>query len=449
MEKQYKLIICKQGEYLINIKKKGLEALELSKKLLNENLNEFEILVDHITLWFTQSEILNNELLTNIFKNKKEDKIGLLHKVDILEIFGYEYFKWEDNGYVQPQQNNIDSVKFLNTLSEYIKSNIVSKKFFAYVNEYGEYITSYINNISKSMQKILSKEDVDNLYDKTYSYPYVLKILEYDSSYSVRETVTGIRYSDFVKKLGEREFPSNSIYGEYKMYFSQEEVDNNSTLKKIFSKTSSVHFSVPEEVDVKVENFSWELVGGEYKIKSPKETNEKLKIIDKYKIFIKKHISENTSDFSVLEDGKIMYKGYIFNQTVKQLFEEGELEKIINGSISTTITNDNVDNKYYPLNIYIKNNLSKIIDKLKEKEDDYYFSKNIMWFIQASKSPISKFKYLKGSGSYYDLITINYLDRNIAIPVPVLGELLNIPYDDILYKFFGIKDGTRDDYKFL
>lgn len=70
-----------------------------------------------------------------------------------------------------------------------------------------------------------------------------------------------------------------------------------------------------------------------------------------------------------------------------------------------------------------------------------------MWLMHSFNNiDKQEFKYLKNSNSqeenyYYDLITLDYLDNNFAIPVPVLAKILQVTEED-LYNCF-----TEMEYK--
>lgn len=68
---------------------------------------------------------------------------------------------------------------------------------------------------------------------------------------------------------------------------------------------------------------------------------------------------------------------------------------------------------------------------------DYYIPKNMMWLLQSKVAKNSDFHYLSSDGEYdgdqfyYDLITINYLKQDFAIPVPLLSKIIGICEKDI------------------
>lgn len=71
------------------------------------------------------------------------------------------------------------------------------------------------------------------------------------------------------------------------------------------------------------------------------------------------------------------------------------------------------------------------------KSESQYIPKNMLWLSATKIATNEDFRYLEGTGNcegdsyYYDLITIYYLNKNFAMPVPVLAEILDIEEKNI------------------
>jgi len=83
--------------------------------------------------------------------------------------------------------------------------------------------------------------------------------------------------------------------------------------------------------------------------------------------------------------------------------------------------------------------------------ESYYTPKNIMWLFAATDEGNEYFQYLESDSEdenyYYDLITVNYLDNNFAIPVPVLADTMQVE-EKILHDCFA-EHSNRNDVAFI
>ncbi|KHD34671.1 permease [Clostridium acetobutylicum] len=78
-------------------------------------------------------------------------------------------------------------------------------------------------------------------------------------------------------------------------------------------------------------------------------------------------------------------------------------------------------------------NRLKAREEVASKSESEYIPKNMLWLSATNED----FRYLEGIGScdgdsyYYGLITIYYLNKNFAMPVPVFAEILDIEEKNI------------------
>ncbi|ACA47094.1 hypothetical protein HYH96_17235 [Clostridium botulinum] len=102
----------------------------------------------------------------------------------------------------------------------------------------------------------------------------------------------------------------------------------------------------------------------------------------------------------------------------------------------------------------IKEYLNKLLEICQNKEiecdDEYFASKNLMWLSYAIQNikEINTFNYLSSYGEdfYYDLVTINYLNTKIAMPVPVLAKILVVDEKIIYHSFLQHYDRNKIDF---
>ncbi|WP_291566881.1 MULTISPECIES: hypothetical protein [unclassified Clostridium] len=103
----------------------------------------------------------------------------------------------------------------------------------------------------------------------------------------------------------------------------------------------------------------------------------------------------------------------------------------------------------------ISNFIEDSISQFKSTEDKYYVPKNVMWLMYSQIDEQQEFKYLKNSNTsqednyYYDLITLNYLDNNFAIPVPILAKILQVTEEDLYNCFTEEKMEYKDEVDFI
>lgn len=101
-----------------------------------------------------------------------------------------------------------------------------------------------------------------------------------------------------------------------------------------------------------------------------------------------------------------------------------------------------------------KEQVDKWITSSASESDDYYVPKNMMWLLQSIVADNDDFKYLIGGGNeeddfYYDLITLNYLSTDFAIPVPIIAGILDVDEQSIYDCFSEHPDRPENNEGFI
>lgn len=101
---------------------------------------------------------------------------------------------------------------------------------------------------------------------------------------------------------------------------------------------------------------------------------------------------------------------------------------------------------------------NSIKNYLKENEGNHYYSKNLFWFNESQKEG-AIFTYMEDEeDDYYDLMCVVVNGFNFALPVPVLNEILNLPYPqasqqayirNMVEKYEDCEILQREDDKFI
>lgn len=414
-----------------------VEGIEATKLLSQFGINDNYVAGDgSIVLYFNKKEVENSKLLNILFKStnkaylynslSKGNKLNKL--IDIKKLYEFQHpksfdleqrYDKDERGYFL--KNNAKEIFYK------IFNSIVDEKIYVFNNIQNEGIVGYIRKgIFETPEITLEKAGlfgIDNLEDWK-KFLSKINSLYPDKSEEDKQELDKLKkgYTELQKYVEKLKFDIPLMLN------LQEDTKENEEFKKerYFSQLDNfnghewVKFYEDEEGQP---NVQW--AEGCHDIALTGLKNFESRVKDTY---------GNDKNGTV-------YRTY--------MLEDDKLR------LSLNLPAREIDNiiKVYNFKNLLETRKPQIEEWLKNSDpNNYFLPKNKFW-IELSQKENSKFQYLDNEDNseeeeyYYDLVTVEYIDRLFAIPVPILADMLQVERKNI-YDCF-IEKQFRNEVEFI
>ena len=414
-----------------------IEGVEATKLLSQFGINDNYVAGDgSIILCFNKKEVENSKLLNILFKStnkaylynslSKENRLNEL--IDIKKIYEYQHpssfdieqrYDKDQRGYFL--KNNAKEIFYR------IFNSIVDEKIYIFNNIQNGGIAGYIKKgIFETPEITLEKAGlfgIDNLEDWK-KFLSKINSLYPDKSEEDKQELDKLKkgYTELQKYVEKLKFDIPKMLdfsddaeeekGKSKKYFYE---------KKDFNGHEWIRFYEDEEGQANVE---W--AEGCHDRGLGGLENFENRVEEKYG----------------KDKESVPYRFYMVHDDLVRLAMNLPARKVINTG------------KICNLNYLLKARKEQIKNWLNsQSENNFYLPKNKFWFSVADRENAT-FLYLDDgifdeNDFYYDLVTVEFEEKQVAIPVPILAEALNVQRKDIYYCFPEGKRNNRNEIEFI
>lgn len=434
-EKNKMEFIDRLGEFINNKKYLSLSFKRdrLTKSDVYDNneksLNEFvkPSIIYHSCVDYDVSKyILSKDEF--IEENKREiihiDKCELFKDYDFV-VFSIANGKAEviyDSGYL-----NTDIMSVIEKINmRYIK-DILNEKYLTQASKCLDVMYKLISNdkISDKYENEINRiDELRKVILKTRKKLHAYKINIKTDPYF---TLTCNEALDFEEEYELSKSDIINIYLNEDMYFSEEIIRKNPFLEKIFKNGNKITIEFKNDI-----NAYSHLLKNQFDFSNGStDKNVEMKLLNKFDFiseFVDFYMSNYFNNKYLIDGIDIRYENN----------EKVDMEKVLG-------LDDDRKVIYKTLIGALKDNIININDKLNNKTDDIYTPKNRFWLdVVTNYSSMKDLTYLK-SEYKDDLIIVDYLYNNFAIPIEIIADWINYPKENILDDFFdGVYENMHD-----
>lgn len=248
-------------------------------------------------------------------------------------------------------------------------------------------------------------------------------------------TLTSDEALNFEEEYDLNKSDAINIYLNEDIYFSEYDVKENKFLTKLFKNENKIFINLKNDIEyLHYLKNSFDF--------SNDDTNEnvKMQLLNKFD-FISEFVDFYMSNYS--NNQHLISGMHIVNENNETV----DISKIL--ELSTIDEDDDRKVIYKTLIGALKSNINVINDKLNNKTDDIYTPKNRFWLdVVTNYSSMKDLTYLK-SEYRDDLIIVDYLYNNFAIPIEIIADWINYPKENILDDFFDGVYENRYEIEFI